>query len=310
MPGTAWLFPGQGAQQVGMGQDLAAAFPAAGEVFALADAALGRPLSSVIFAGPEDELTRTANTQPAILVTSVACLVAGRETGALAAAPSWLAGHSLGEYSALVAAEALELEDAIRLVQERGRLMQAACDATPSTMAALIGLEEDAVAAVCAETGAELCNINTGTQIVVGGRETAVEAAMALAQERGARRAVRLKVNGAFHSSLMASAAAGMQEALSGVTLRAPATPVLGNVTARPLESAEAVREELGQQVRSPVRWRASIEAMLEAGAETFVEIGPGSALTGMVRAIARERGGEAPRLVNLHDVASVRASG
>ena len=290
-----------------MGRDLFDEFTEARAVFEQADAALGRPLSTIIFEGPEDELVRTINTQPAILVTSLACLAAGRATGALEQGPAFVAGHSLGEYSALVAAGALTLADGILLVQERGRLMQEACDAAPSGMAALIGLEPEVVDEVCAGSGAEVCNINTNTQIVVGGTHEAVAAAVELATEKGARRAIPLKVGGAFHSTLMGPAAEGMQVALASIDFSVPDVPVVGNMTAEALTSTEAVLDELELQVNHAVRWRQSVETMGEAGVGTFIEIGPGSALTGMVRSILREA---KPILVNLNDAASIREAG
>ena len=290
-----------------MGRDLFDEFPEARAVFEQADAALGRPLSEIIFEGPEDELVRTINTQPAILVTSLACLAAGRAAGALDKAPAFVAGHSLGEYSALVAAGALSLADSIQLVQERGRLMQEACDLAPSGMAALIGLEPEVVDEVCAGSGAEVCNINTDTQIVVGGTHEAIAAAVELATEKGARRAIPLKVGGAFHSSLMEPAAAGMQAALANVEFGVPEVPLVGNMTAQPLTSTEALLEELGMQVNHAVLWRQSVETIGAAGVGTFVEIGPGTALTGMVRSILRR---SKPILVNLNDAASIREAG
>ena len=290
-----------------MGRDLFDEFPEARAVFEQADAALGRPLSEIIFEGPEDELVRTINTQPAILVTSLACLAAGRAAGALDNAPAFVAGHSLGEYSALVAAGALSLADSIQLVQERGRLMQEACDLAPSGMAALIGLEPEVVDEVCAGSGAEVCNINTDTQIVVGGTHEAIAAAVELATEKGARRAIPLKVGGAFHSSLMEPAAAGMQAALANVEFGVPEVPLVGNMTAQPLTSTEALIEELGMQINHAVLWRQSVETIGAAGVGTFVEIGPGTALTGMVRSILRR---SKPILVNLNDAASIREAG
>ncbi|HJN91681.1 MAG TPA: ACP S-malonyltransferase [Dehalococcoidia bacterium] len=302
---TAWIFPGQGAQKVGMGRDLFDEFPAARAVFEQADAALGRDLSSIIFEGPEDELVRTINTQPAILVTSLACLAAAQASGeVLGPTPSFMAGHSLGEYTALVAAGSLTIEVGIRLVQERGRVMQAACDQNPSGMAALIGLDEAAVESICAETGAELCNINSQSQIAIGGRHENVAAAMELAKERGARRAIQLKVGGAFHSSAMRPAAEGMAAALADVEFAAPRTPVVGNVTGTAMTTVDEVRAELTSQVRETVRWRQGVETMIAGKVESFVEIGPGTALTGMVRTIA---GDLKPRLRNLNNAASIR---
>lgn len=289
-----------------MGRDLYDTFPAAREIFERADAALNRPLSQIIFEGPEEALRQTINAQPAILVTSLACLAAARAQNPLLAQPARLAaGHSLGEYTALVATEALDMNDGFRLVQERGRLMQAAGDRTPGSMAAILGLAEAEVEAVCRETGAEICNINSDMQIVIGGHRAAVARAMDLAKVRGARRALPLRVSGAFHSSLMQPAAEAMRLELQRLSFRQPTVPVIANVTGGTLDSVEAVSAELEQQICHTVRWRQSIEFMLEAGVHTFVEIGPGTVLTRLVKSIAPEVG---PALVNFNDVDSILA--
>ena len=304
--GIAWLFPGQGAQRVGMGRDLYDTFSQAREVFERADAALDRPLTETIFNGPEETLVQTANAQPAILVTSLACLaVAKTESPLLRETPTFVAGHSLGEYTALVAAGALDLDDGIRLVQARGRLMQRAGEENPGTLAVIMGLEEDEVEAVCRETSAEICNVNSVTQIVIGGSQPAVARAMDLAKARGARRALPLKVSGAFHSSLMEPAAVVMQTEVAKARLREPRIPVVANGSGAVLDTAVAIRDELAQQIRQTVRWRQSVDLMLEAGVHTFVEIGPGSVLTGLVKSIA---GGAGPTLINFSDVESIRA--
>ena len=305
--GPAWIFPGQGAQAVGMGRDLYDNIPAARDIFDRADAALSRPLTQLIFEGPEEALTQTVNTQPAILTTSLACLVAARELHpALAAPPSFVAGHSLGEYTALVAAEALGLEDGIRLVRKRGELMQAAGDANPGTLAAILGLDEEEVEAVCRETGAEICNINSATQIVIGGSHPAVAQAMDLAKARGARRTVALKVSAAFHSSLMRSAATGMETELSQIEFQWPRTPIVANISGVAIRTPEALRDELSRQVRQAVRWQHSVEYMVAEGVRTFVEIGPGTVLTGLVKSIAQDY---EPTLVNLNTLDSIHAS-
>ena len=288
-----------------MGRDLYEAYPEAAAVFDEADAAIGRELSRIIFEGPEEELRRTVNTQPAILIASLAAWSAARAAGhsALAETPLCMAGHSLGEYSALVAAGSLALAEAVRLVQRRGELMQAAGEERPGTLAAVLGLDEDVVAEVCAETGAELCNLNATGQIVVGGAPDAVERAMAAAEQRGARRVLPLNVGGAFHTSLMQPAAERMAPVLDAAEIAAPQVTVIGNVEAAPLTSAAEVRSDLKAQIRNPVRWRDTVLAMRQLGVTTFVEIGPGTVLTGLVRTTLRP---EKATLINLSDQASI----
>lgn len=288
---TAWLFPGQGAQFVGMGRDLCDASPEARAVFDAADAALGFSLSSICFDGPEDALTQTVNTQPALVTHAIAALAAGIAAGAVTERPALVAGHSLGEYAALIAAGAVDFEDGVRLVRERGRLMQAACDAEPSTMAAIIGLEPDALRAICAEHGASLCNVNAPGNITIGGTVAAVEAAGAAATAAGASRVVPLTVSGAFHTPLMQSAADGMRSALAAVSFRDPQPPVISNVSAQPLERGSAFATELADQITNPVLWVNSVAAMTARGVTSVIEFGPGRVLTGLVRRIDRELG-------------------
>ena len=304
-PPTAWLFPGQGAQAVGMGRDLYEAYPEAREIFDEADEALGRPLSTLIFDGPEAALRETVNTQPAILVTSLAAWRAATAAGhpALSAPPVCAAGHSMGEYSALVAAGSLTVSEAVRLVAQRGALMQEAGERHPGTLAAVLGMDEAEVEAVCAETGAEVCNLNATGQIVVGGTVPAVERAASLAEARGARRVVMLNVGGAFHSSLMAPAAEAMAPLLAEAEVSAPLTPVIGNVEAEPLTTSEAVRADLTAQIRRPVRWRDTVLRMQELGVGRYAEMGPGAVLTGLVRATLRPLKLPAmPELINISD--------
>jgi [acyl-carrier-protein] S-malonyltransferase len=287
-PDVAWVFPGQGAQFVGMGRDLAEASPQARAVFDAADAALGFPLSHLCFEGPEDQLTQTVNTQPALVTHAVAALAAAVASGAIAARPAFVAGHSLGEYAALVAAGSVSFEDGVRLVRERGRLMQAACDAEPGTMAAVLGVEPDALRAICAEHGASLCNVNAPGNITIGGTTTAVAAACEAASAAGASRVVPLTVSGAFHTPLMQSAADGMRAVLGAATFADPHPPVISNVTARPLTAGAAFAGELADQITSPVLWADSVRAMIDAGVTSIVEFGPGKVLTGLVRRIDR----------------------
>lgn len=300
---VAWIFPGQGSQEPGMGRDVAEAFPAAREVFERADAVLGYALSRLCFEGPDEALRETERQQPAIFVTSLALLEAARSADALPPA-RFAAGHSLGEYTALVAAGALAFEDGLRLVQTRGWLMGEASAARPGAMAAILGLDRAAVERLCAETGAEVCNYNAPSQIVIGGPPDVVERAMTSAKEAGAQRTVLLPVSGAFHTSLMRAAAEGMARALEACPFRDPKVPVISNVTAKPLTKATELRDELVAQLTSPVRWVDCVRAMAAAGTQVFYEIGPGRVLAGLVRRIAPEM-----TVVNLNGVEAMRTA-
>ena len=272
-----------------MGRDLFDGSAAARRVFETADDVLGFSVSGLCFEGAEEELQQTYNAQPALFTASLACLEAARELGGLPSEPPvFVAGHSLGEYSALVAAGALELADGLRLVRERGRLMQEAATNSPGAMAAIIGLDEERVSAICSEAGAEVCNLNAPGQTVIGGTERAVDAAMALALERGAQRGVRLKVSGGFHTSLMKPAAEGMARAVEGTPFRDPSVPLIANTTARPITSAGELRTELVQQLTQSVQWQRSVEFMKSQGVSAVIEFGPGRVLTGLTRRIDR----------------------
>lgn len=300
----AFVFPGQGAQVVGMGQDLSSASKAAKLVFDEADEALGFSLSRICFEGPEEELRQTINTQPAIMVTSVACYRALQEAlGAEALSPAFVAGHSLGEYSALVAAGAVAFADAVRLVRERGRLMQEAGDATPSGMAAVMGLDEDKLEPICRSCGVQIGNINSPGQITISGPQQGLAEAMQRAKGEGARRVVALNVSGAFHSEVMRPAAQGLSRALREVEISNAAVPTVANVTARPIVSAADIKNELVDQLCNPVRWQASVEAMVGSGVSHFVEVGPGQVLAGLIKRCCGD-----VRADSIGDVASLRA--
>jgi len=270
-----------------MGRDIYDAFPSARELYDRADTVLGRPISKLCFEGPADELGKTFNAQPAIFVTCIALLAVAREQAALPGVPAFVAGHSLGEYTALTAAEAIAFEDGLRLVETRGRLTQAAADAAPGGMAAVIGLDEAAAHGVCDETGVELCNINSPGQLVIGGAKDKMTKACELALARGAKRAIPLDVSGAFHTSLMEPAVAEFSAALAAVEIKAPAVPVVANDSARPMRDPDAIRAELAYQLTHPVRWVQCVEYMAAEGVGTYIEIGPGRVLTGLIKRIA-----------------------
>jgi [acyl-carrier-protein] S-malonyltransferase len=297
MPAIAFVFPGQGSQSPGMGAAVAAAWPAAAAVFAEADAALGEPVSRLAWDGPAEELDLTRNAQPALVASSVAFLVALRESreaaGLQPLVPAFAAGHSMGQYSALVAAGSLALADAVRLVRLRGDLMQASGAGRPGAMAALIGLDDarlpDVLAAGTVAGILTVANRNSPGQVVLSGERPAVEAAFAAAKAAGARRAIELPVSVAAHSPLMAEAAAGMAGALGEVAFADPHPPLLSNAQAAPIETGEAARAELVDHLTRGVDWVGIVERMRADGVDTFIEVGPGRVLTGLIRRIAPE---------------------
>lgn len=285
-----------------MGRDVYIASAAARAVFRRADDVLDMPLSRLCFEGPEEELRQTVNAQPAIVTVSIALLEAARERdhALVQDRPGFVAGHSLGEYTALIAAGALSFEEGLWLVRERGRLMQEAGECNPGTMAAIMGLDEEVVEEICQESGAEICNLNGAGQIVIGGRRPAVLRAMDLARSRGAAKVTELNVSGAFHSSLMRPAAEGMRAALERVTFRDPEVPLIANSTAQPLTTGTAIREELLHQLTSTVQWQRTVELLARLGVKAIVEIGPGRVLAGLIRRTART--------VHVHNLNSARA--
>lgn len=291
----AFVFPGQGSQSVGMGAALSAASPAAAEIFARADAALGEPISRLAWEGPEDALNLTENAQPAILATSIAYLAAVRERwaalGLTAPQPAFAAGHSMGQYSALVAAGAISLEDGVRLVRERGRLMQASGVGREGRMAAIIGLDEARLPELLAGASAHgifgVANRNSPGQVVVSGEAAAIAASLELARALGAKRAIELPVSVAAHSPLMVGAAEGMRAVLATIAFGDPDPPLLANIDARSITTAEGCRDELVEHLTTGVDWVGAVERMAAAGVATFVEVGPGRVLTGLIKRIA-----------------------
>jgi [acyl-carrier-protein] S-malonyltransferase len=289
----AFVFPGQGAQTIGMGKALAEAYPASQAVFDEVDAALGESLSSLIWEGDIETLTLTQNAQPALMATSMAAMRALEAEGVSIDKAAFVAGHSLGEYSALAASGALSLADTARLLRTRGQAMQSAVPVGVGAMAALLGLDFETVKAVAAEAAAEgevvqAANDNDPTQVVVSGHKAAVERAAEIAKEKGAKRAVMLPVSAPFHCALMQPAADVMAEALAGVEIKAPAVPLIANVRADAVTDPDTIRQLLVEQVTGSVRWRESVEAMAAKGVTEFWEIGAGKALSGMIRKIDR----------------------
>ena len=288
MSKTALLFAGQGAQTVGMGKDLAATFPTAKAWFDRANAALGYDLSSVCFSGPDAELTKTENAQPGIFLVSWVCFELLKER-----VPSLkfdaTAGLSLGEFTALTAAGAMSFEDGLRVVRQRGRFMQEACDVTHGGMAAVIGLDEAPTREVCAEAGVVLANLNCPGQLVISGESEKILQAVDLAKAKGARRAIPLPVAGAYHSPLMASAQPKLQAELAKAKISSPGVPVVSNVNAQPHATPDQISARLVEQVTSSVRWEESMRYLLAQGFTRFIELGPGTALSGFMKRINKE---------------------
>ncbi|UIJ70303.1 ACP S-malonyltransferase [Aurantimonas sp. HBX-1] len=286
----ALVFPGQGSQSVGMGRTLFDSFAESRAVFEEVDEALGEKLSTLIFEGPDDQLTLTANAQPALMAVSIAALRALEAEGFSLSEARFVAGHSLGEYSALAAAGAITVADTARLLRIRGTAMQAAVPQGEGAMAAILGLDAEAVLALCAAAAeGEVCepaNDNGGGQIVISGNRAAIDRAVAMAPERGAKRAIPLSVSAPFHCRLMQPAAERMQAALAETAIAAPSVPVISNVTATPTSQPDEIRERLVRQVTGQVRWRESVEFLAREGVTKLVEIGSGRVLSGLARRI------------------------
>ena len=303
MTKTALLFSGQGAQTVGMGKDLAESSPSARTWFERANAVLGYDLASICFSGPDAELVKTENAQPGIfLVSWVAFQLLQQRVPAFAFQAT--AGLSLGEFTALTAASAMSFEDGLRIVRQRGRFMQEACEATRGAMAAIIGLDEGPTREVCAESGVVLANLNCPGQLVISGEVDKITRACELARARGAKRALSLPVAGAYHSPLMASAQPKLQVELANVAINTPIMPVISNVSAQPHGSPEDIRGGLVQQVTNSVRWEESMRYLLGRGFTRFIELGPGTALSGFMKRIDKQA-----QILNVADVPSLETT-
>lgn len=306
MSKTAFVFPGQGAQAVGMGKDVHDAFDRSRSIFEQADEALGFSLSSIIFEGPDDVLKQTANTQPALLTVSIALLEALEGRGLR---PDYVAGHSLGEYSALVAAGVLSFEDAVRTVRARGQFMEQAVPSGQGAMAAVLGAERETLAALCSAITAEgsaveLANVNCPGQIVVSGTAAGVQAVVERGKEEaGAKRVIPLEVSGPFHSSLMKPAAANLQATLAAIDMKDASVPVVANVTANAATAAGEIRELLVEQVYSPVLWEDSVRYLILQGVDTFVEIGSGTVLAGLIKKIDKN-----VRVISVNSISALEA--
>ena len=289
----AFVFPGQGAQTIGMGRDLAEAYPVAQAVFDEVDDALGEKLSALIWDGDIETLTLTQNAQPALMATSLAAVRALEAEGVPVTSAAFVAGHSLGEYSALCAAGALDLADTARLLRLRGQAMQSAVPVGEGAMAAILGLEIEAVEALAADAAqgevCEVANENDPAQTVVSGSKAAIDRVVSMAKERGAKRALPLPVSAPFHCALMKPAAEAMETALADVDIKAPSVPVVANVVAEAVSDPDQIRRLLVEQVAGRVRWRSSVEWMAAQGVDSFWELGAGKALSGMIRRIAKE---------------------
>jgi [acyl-carrier-protein] S-malonyltransferase len=301
---VAYIFPGQGAQFVGMGRDIYDDYDSARAVFDQADEALGFPLSNLIFNGPEEELRQTVNAQPAIVTVSLALLSVIRSItdNKSLPTPAFVAGHSLGEYTAMAAAGIMDFVTAIYLTHQRGRLMHNASLENPGGMAAIIGLDEGTLADICKQSNAGIVNFNCPGQLVISGDEKSLIKATELAEIKGAKRIITLQVSGAFHTHYMQPAADSLAEILNDIHFETPLIPIIANTTASQITSAEMANEELLNQLCNSVQWQRSIEYMIDNGITTFIEIGPGRALSGLIKRINRD-----VRTINIGDAEAIR---
>lgn len=301
---VAYVFPGQGSQFPGMGRDLYDNFGSAKTVFQQADEILKFPLSRLCFEGPEDELRLTINAQPALVTVSFACLKATQEAAETnkLPTPAFVAGHSLGEYTALAAADAIDFATAVYLARERGRLMHEAGLKAAGGMAAIIGLDEAILTEICQATNTWIANFNCPGQMVISGSKEDITKAMELAKSRGAVRAIPLQVSGAFHSPLMQPAMEGLAQIIAQLAFKDPAVPVIANTTAQPIVRGGQIGEELTAQLLKSVQWQRSIEFMIDNGVSTFAEIGPGKVLTGLIKRINRNA-----NVLNIGDIEAIK---
>jgi len=301
---VAYIFPGQGSQKVGMGRDLYDSFDSAKAVFKQADEVLGFPLSRLCFEGPEDELRQTINAQPALVTVSFACLKAVHDVNGSRRLPppAFVAGHSLGEYTALAAAEVIDFATTVYLSRERGRLMHEAGLKNPGGMVAVMGLDEASLIEVCGETGTGMANINCPGQLVISGAKENLAKAADLAKAKGAYRTIPLSVSGAFHTPLMQSAVDGMAEIIATLPFHQPVVPIIANTTAQPVTAVEEVKAELLSQLCNSIQWQRSVEYMINDGVTTFIEIGPGKVLSGLIKRINRD-----VEILNIGDAEAVK---